>query len=102
MENEGGELKPPNQTKCVGVGHILAGEHDVVFRRDIVHQVVVEDETEKTVKKSQINLFVYLRQDCLHENIAFPVSGLPHVGQVVDPWHHLYTPVEEAAQCPQA
>ena len=56
----------------------------VVLRSDVVRQVVVEDETKKTIEQSQIDLLVHLREDGLHHYIALSLARLPNVGQVVD------------------
>ena len=64
--------------------HILVGEDGVVLRSDVVRQVVVQDETEKTVEEGEIDLLVDLGQDSLHHDVALALARLPDVGQVVD------------------
>lgn len=45
---------------------------------------MIQDETEEAIKKRQVDLFVDLRKDGLHHDIALSFAGLPNVCQVVD------------------
>ena len=62
----------------------FVGENRVILGRDIIRQIVVEDETEKTIEKREINLLVDLREDGLHHDITFAFTCFPDVGQVID------------------
>jgi hypothetical protein len=48
------------------------------------YQVVVHDETQETVEKSEIDLFVDLRQLSFHQDVAFSLASFPNFVQVVD------------------
>ena len=64
--------------------HTLVGQDDVVLRRDVVRQVVVENEAQQAVEQCQVDLLVYLGQNGLHHDVALALAGLPDVRQVVD------------------
>ena len=59
-------------------------EDGVILGRDVVSQVMVQDQPQETVQKSEVDLLVDLGQDSLHRNVAFAFAGLPDVSQVVD------------------
>ena len=56
----------------------------VVLGCYIISQVVVQDEAQKTIEQSQIDLLVDLRKHSLHEHVAFTFASLPDIGQVID------------------
>jgi hypothetical protein len=64
--------------------NILDTLTSVILCCDIVRQVVVENETKKTVQQRQIDLLIHLRKHSFHQDIAFPLTGFPDVCQVVD------------------
>lgn len=45
---------------------------------------MVKDETQQSIEKRQIDLFVNLGENGLHEDIAFSFTCLPNIGQIVD------------------
>ena len=56
----------------------------VVLRRNIVRQVVVQNQTQQTVEQREVDLLVHLRENRLHEHVALALARLPDIGQVVD------------------
>ena len=52
----------------------------VVLRGNIISQIMIEDQTEQTIKQCQIDLLVNLRQHGFHQDIALSVTGFPNVG----------------------
>ena len=64
--------------------HTLVRQHRIVLRRDIVSQVVVQNQTQQTIEQREIDLLVHLRENRLHEHVALALARLPDVGQVVD------------------
>lgn len=45
---------------------------------------MVKDETQQSIEKRQIDLFVNFWKDCLHKNITLSFARLPDVGQIID------------------
>lgn len=101
LEDESGELKTTDEAISVGVRHVykelvspcnesdpnvltFVREDRVVLRRDVVHQVVVKDETEEAVEKGEVNLLVHAREGGLHHDVALAVGSLPDVCEVID------------------
>lgn len=84
LEHEGRELQTSDKTVTIDVRHVLEREGRVVFGRDVVGQVVVEDQSEQSVQEGQVDLLVHPRQNRFHHDDAFAIARLPHVGQVVD------------------
>lgn len=84
LEDEGGELQASNHAMCIDVGHVLVGQRRVVLACDVVGQIVIQDETEETIEKRQVNLFVDLGKDSLHHDVAFAIARLPDLVEVVD------------------
>jgi hypothetical protein len=64
--------------------HTLIRQHGVVLRCNVIRQVVVKNETEKTVQKRQIDLLVHLRKLRLHQHNALALAGLPDLIEVID------------------
>ena len=62
----------------------LVCKDGVVLCRDVVRQVVIQDEAQESVQQRQVDLLVYLRQHGLHEYVALALARLPDVRQVVD------------------
>ena len=60
--------------------HVLVGEDGVVLRRDVIGQVVVENESKKPVEEREIHLLVDLGEDGLHHDVGLSIGSLPNVG----------------------
>lgn len=56
----------------------------VVLCGNIISQIMVEDESEQTIKQSQIDLLVNFWQHGFHQDIALSFTGFPDVSQIVD------------------
>jgi hypothetical protein len=56
----------------------------IVFRCDVVGQIVIQNETQQSVEESEINLLIYLGQYSFHEHVTFTVTGFPDIGQIVN------------------
>lgn len=54
LHDEGGKLQTPDQTIGVGVRHVLVGDHNVVLGRDVVCNVVVQDQPQKPAMNTRI------------------------------------------------
>ncbi len=72
-------MKTSNDTIGVGVVHVLVVDNNVVLGRHVICNVVVDNQTKKSVQKSQIDLFIQLVQLALHHDIALAVRRLPNV-----------------------
>ena len=44
---------------------------------------MVQNETQETIEKSQIDFLVGLGEDCLHHDITFTVCSFPDIRQVI-------------------
>src|SRR5258708_11819874 len=84
LEDEGRKLETTNHTVRICMRHVLVSEDSVVFRGDVIGQIVVQNETKQSVEQSQIDLLVNLGVYGLHHNVTFSFACLPDVGQVVD------------------
>jgi len=84
LDDEGRELETSNQSIRVDVVHVLVVEHDVVLGRHVVSNVMIDDESQQSIEKSEIHLLVDLLELGLHDDDAFSVGSLPDSLQVVD------------------
>ena len=66
------------------MGHVLVRDDHVVLRRDVIRDVVVDDEAEQAVEHGEVNLLKHLLEFGLEHDDALAVVGVPHVGEVVD------------------
>lgn len=66
----------------------------VVLRGDVVRQIVIENEAEKTIEQRQVDLLGDLRKDSLHEDIAFSFTCLPNIREIVNALAPLYRPYQ--------
>lgn len=64
--------------------HVFESQGGVILRRDVVRQVVIEDEAEKSIEEGEIDLLVHPREDGLHHHDTLAITCLPYVGQVVN------------------
>lgn len=62
----------------------LVSQYGVVLRCDVIRKIVVENESEKTIEQSQVDLLVDLREDGFHHDDTLAFAGLPNVGKIVD------------------
>lgn len=84
LEDETGELESSNHSESVDVGHVLVSENDVVLARAVIREIVIHDETEKSIEEGEIDLFVDLAELRLDKNVGLSFTRLPDVVQVVD------------------
>ncbi len=56
----------------------------IIFGRDVVGQVVIQDETKQAIQERQVDFLVNLGQHRLHQYYTFSIAGLPYVRQVID------------------
>lgn len=89
LEDERRELETSDHSKVVDMRHILVRQDRVVLGRNVVGQVVVEDESKQSVEERDVNLLVDLRQDRFHHDVGLTVARLPDIGEVVDSLGHL-------------
>ena len=80
----GGELQAADDAVRVGVHHVLEGDDDVVLRRHVVGDVVVDDEAQQTVEQCKVDLLVDLLELSLEHDDALALGRVPHVVKVVD------------------
>mmetsp|Transcript_10204 Transcript_10204/g.41240 ORF Transcript_10204/g.41240 Transcript_10204/m.41240 type:complete len:678 (+) Transcript_10204:3871-5904(+) len=78
------KLQAADEAVGVGVGHVLVRDDHVVLRRDVICDVVVDDEAEQAVEHGEVNLLEHLLEFGLEHDDALAVVGVPHVGEVVD------------------
>ena len=58
-------------------------DHNVVLCGHVIRNVMIDDQSEKSVEKSQINLLVNLLKLRFHHHIAFSLTRLPNVLWIV-------------------
>lgn len=63
--------------------YLVVDDH-VVLGRHVVSNVVVYDKTQQSVEQRQVNLLVHFLIARLKHYIAFSLSGLPNILQVVN------------------
>lgn len=59
---------------------------NVVLCRHVISNVVINNQPQKSIQQSQINLLVHLLVVWFHHNIALSFRCLPDILQVVDSW----------------
>ena len=64
--------------------HVLVVDGHVVFRRNVVGDVVIDDEAKQLIEQREIHLLVDLLELRLHEHVALALFCLVHVLQIVD------------------
>ena len=110
LSHEGSELQTADDSVRVGVVHVLVVDDHVVLGRHVIGDVVIDDETQKTIEQCEIDLFVQLLETRLEHHVTFTIRSLPHVlwkkiktlkqgklclkdnnrtCNLVMPWHHL-------------
>ena len=77
------ETDEKRQSRRQTTPHLVVND-DVVLGRDVIGDVVVDDESEQSVKQIQVDLLVHLLECRLQHHIALALARLPHVTQVVD------------------
>mmetsp|Transcript_46 Transcript_46/g.74 ORF Transcript_46/g.74 Transcript_46/m.74 type:complete len:259 (-) Transcript_46:3765-4541(-) len=60
LHNERRELKATNQPIRVCVHHVLVADGHIVLGRHVVSNVVINNQTQKTVQERQVDLFIHL------------------------------------------
>lgn len=60
LRDERGELQTTNDSVAVCVVHVLVVDNNVVLSRHVIGNVVINDQTQQSIEKSQINLLVEL------------------------------------------
>mmetsp|Transcript_13888 Transcript_13888/g.19297 ORF Transcript_13888/g.19297 Transcript_13888/m.19297 type:complete len:202 (-) Transcript_13888:339-944(-) len=66
------------------MAHILVVKGNVVLGSHVVSNVVIHDQTEESIEKGQVHLFVDSFERSLHANNAFTVGGFPDALEIVD------------------
>mmetsp|Transcript_6161 Transcript_6161/g.24641 ORF Transcript_6161/g.24641 Transcript_6161/m.24641 type:complete len:696 (-) Transcript_6161:121-2208(-) len=84
LRHEARELQAADEAVRVRVAHVLVRYDDVVLGRDVVGDVVVDDEPQQAVEHRQVHLLVQLLELGLQDDQALALRGLPHVREVVD------------------
>lgn len=77
LHDKGRELETANEAVGVGVRHIFVTDDDVVLCRDVVGDVVIDDESKETIEERHVHLLGHTFEFRLEENDAFAVRGLP-------------------------
>ena len=62
----------------------LVVDDDVVLGRHVIGDVVVDDETQESVEKRQIDFLVHFLVLGLEHHITLPLSCVPHILEIVD------------------
>ena len=83
MNDEGRELKASDQAVRVRVEHVLERDADVVLRRHVVRDVVVQDEPEEAVQQREVDLFEDLIELGLDHDHTLALRSVPHVMEIV-------------------
>lgn len=79
LHNERRELEASDDAVAVRVVHVFVIDVHVVLRRHVISNVVVDNQTQQTIQKGQIDLLVQFFKTRLQENIAFPFGRVPHI-----------------------
>mmetsp|Transcript_30637 Transcript_30637/g.99608 ORF Transcript_30637/g.99608 Transcript_30637/m.99608 type:complete len:435 (-) Transcript_30637:2259-3563(-) len=84
LDDEAGELEAGDEAVRVCVAHILVRNDNVVLRRHVIRDVVVDDEAQQTVEHRQVHLLLELFKLGLQHDHALALGGFPHIHEVVD------------------
>jgi hypothetical protein len=66
------------------VTHILEGDDHIILRSHVISQVMVNNQPEKLVQESEVNLIVELLQFGLHQYDTLIFGDIPHISEVID------------------
>lgn len=73
-----------SSNNCVVCITNLVVDDDVVFSRHVIGDVMVDDQTQKSVEQRQIDLLVQFFESRLQQYIALALTNFPYVLQIVD------------------
>lgn len=68
---------PAPKTYLIVDDHVVLGSH-------VVGYVVVYDESQQPIKQGQVDLFIHLLKARFQHDIAFTLTCLPHILQIID------------------
>lgn len=83
LRDERRKLQSANDSVAVRVVHVLVVDDNVILGCHVVSNVVVHDETEQSIQKRQVNLFVEFLELRLEQDVALALGYVPNVLEVV-------------------
>lgn len=88
LRDKRSKLQTTNDSVTVGVIHVLVVDHHVVFGCHVISNVVINDQTKKSIEKSKIYFLVQLLKTGFQQNVTFAFRNVPDILQIVNSWKY--------------
>mmetsp|Transcript_45139 Transcript_45139/g.81182 ORF Transcript_45139/g.81182 Transcript_45139/m.81182 type:complete len:243 (+) Transcript_45139:3641-4369(+) len=95
LEDERAKLQTLDETVRVCMVHVFVVDHNVVLGSHVVCNVVIHDQAQQTVEKSQVNLLGDVLELALQHNYTLSIGCVPDICQVI----HTLAPLVDQQWC---